>query len=75
MRRSSGTIGGMTKKRTQDRHAPNRTIRIPADLYAELEAVANDTERPVQWEARKAIREHIARHRKSKAQPPTSSTE
>ena len=60
----------MAKKRSSDRHAPNRTVRIPETLYRELEELARETERPVHWEARIAIREHIARHRLQQTQQP-----
>lgn len=67
--RADATMAHMAKKsRTQDRHAPNRTLRIPEALYKELERVAASNERPVQWEARIAIRKHIRQQRDESAE-------
>lgn len=65
----------MAKKRTQDRHAPHRTLRIPEELYLELEAMAAETDRPVHWEARRALRKHIAEHKARKGKPPADASD
>ncbi len=54
----------------KDRHKPHRTIRIPQALYDELEAIAQANERPVHWEARKALRRHIDREKQQHEPPP-----
>ena len=62
------TDGMATKKdRTRDRHAPNRTLRVPLELYDQLSQAALANERPVHWEARIALRAHLARHQKRKS--------
>jgi hypothetical protein len=57
--------------RGEDRHAPNRMIRIPVQLYLELQALAKENERPVHWEARIALRRHIAEEKRRRQQTAT----
>lgn len=46
--------------RDQDRHGPHHMIRVPEDLYEQLREAAEFNDRPITWEARAALREHIA---------------
>jgi hypothetical protein len=52
----------------KDRHLPYRLVRIPEALYLELQQVAEDTDRPVSREVRRAIEAHIRTHRERHAQ-------
>jgi hypothetical protein len=54
----------MTKKtdRSKDRHLPFRQVRLPEELYQRLQALADKAERPVSWQLRKAVLEHLEKH-------------
>ena len=50
----------MSKKQPRkDRHLPNKTVRIPEDLYDRLRALAEKTDRPLAREIRRALEAHL----------------
>jgi hypothetical protein len=61
--RNGATISHMGKKATddrkKDRHKDHRLLRVPLDLYLRLERIANENDRPVTREGRKALLRHV----------------
>lgn len=54
------------KKDSTSRHKPRKMVPIPLELYEEAAELAAKGGRPVTWEIRMAIREHIDRTRATK---------
>ena len=47
----------------KDRHGPSKMVRVPADLYQQIEEIATKYERPVSWQIIKAIKEMIEKEK------------
>jgi hypothetical protein len=47
------------KPRTGDRHRPRRTVNLPPELYDQLAVLADRNGRPLNWEIRRALQEHL----------------
>lgn len=56
--------GRPKKDRSQDRHLPHRLLRLPAELYARLEKLAERNDRPVSREGRRAILRYLEQEEK-----------
>ncbi len=57
------TISPSTSKdRKRDRHKPRKTLSLPHSLYSALEELAKKNHRPVLWEAKLALENHLAAH-------------
>jgi hypothetical protein len=63
--RNGATISHMGKKanhtddRKKDRHKDHKLLRVPLDLYNRLVRIANENDRPVTREGRKALLHHV----------------
>lgn len=57
------------KSRKNDRHGAHRMVRLPMDLYEAIQTLAEANNRPITWEIRLAIRNHLTDNKKGK-QPP-----
>jgi hypothetical protein len=60
MARKKTTDDTGSQKATGDRHKPRRTLALTPEMYDQLAAIASANNRPLLWEARAAIRAHIA---------------
>jgi hypothetical protein len=57
------------------RKTPRRHVPIPVDLASRLEAVADANERPLGWEAARAIKAHVEAEEKRLGITPTSAAD
>jgi hypothetical protein len=60
------------KPRTADRHRPRRTVSLAPELYDQLAVLADRNGRPVYWEIRRALQEHL---RENGLWPPAAAEE
>jgi predicted transcriptional regulator len=59
----------MSKKKSEpDRHLPYRAVRIPLELYRELQEIAEANYRPTSREILKALLEYVAEKKKTQNQ-------
>lgn len=45
--------------RSKDRHRPRRTVSVSPELYQALQALADQNGRPLSWEVRRILTEHL----------------
>lgn len=48
--------------RTKDRHKGRKSVAVIPTLYAQMAELARDHDRPILWEFRRAVVEHLRRH-------------
>jgi hypothetical protein len=46
----------------KDRHKPRRTLAIPPEMYAAFAVLAKRNGRPILWEARRALIDHLKKN-------------
>jgi len=48
--------------RAADRHKPRKSVAIHPLLHQQMAELAKNNDRPLYWEFRRAIQEHLRRH-------------
>jgi hypothetical protein len=56
--------GRPKKDRSEDRHLPGKLVRIPDDLYGQIQQIAELNDRPTTREVKRAIQAYVEAERK-----------
>ncbi len=47
------------KKGNKDRHGPGKMVRLPLNIHTQLAILAERNDRPLAWQIRRALIEHL----------------